>query len=325
MRKFLLCLLCFSMGTFVFACSASSTNLGGAKGKVIDAITGKPVAGVEVVATASNESNIESEQRYLKYSTKTAQDGSFQIKGIRGKNYKIFVFKKGFLSQSRLYDEPQPESVAVDIPYESNMIIKNPIKLFPSPPGEGIFIYTDKYIPLELKPYKTYEAPGRPGSFGGDRFIFFEIDDIRDIQDIHPRPAMYLVFWLSRTEKFSSGESSPTTLHFLFRHSDMSHFEDDAESSGKYYSTGYRRDGLTTPQYYGVFLSHDNSKTVYEDNNPNRFYGFLESTIYNNKIVVVDIRTLPDGYYVIGGRNYLGEFSFSDKGKAWVLKIPRRN
>lgn len=120
MRMFCTTLNVFFLLSIFLVSTACSEQLGGAKGKVIDALSGLPISGAEVVATT--ETNIESEQRYKKIIIKTGKDGTYQIKGLRNKHYKIKVFKKDYFSM----DE------SVTIPEKSNLLMED-IVLFPIP------------------------------------------------------------------------------------------------------------------------------------------------------------------------------------------------
>lgn len=100
---------------------AHAAKVGGIKGKVIDTLNGKPVAGVTVVATT--ETNIESEMKYARVITKTGKDGSFVINGIRNKRYVINVSKPGYFRYGT-------DAAAVEeVPNESNKVIREPIPI----------------------------------------------------------------------------------------------------------------------------------------------------------------------------------------------------
>ena len=83
-------LFCIALGIFLYGCA----NLGKAKGTIVDVLTDKPISGALIVATTS--SDLESEQKHLKYSTVTDSNGHFVIKGLRQKYYSIRVTKNGY-------------------------------------------------------------------------------------------------------------------------------------------------------------------------------------------------------------------------------------
>lgn len=97
-------------------------KLGGIKGKIVDALTGKPISGVEVVALT--DSNIESEQRYVRIKTISGKDGSFIIKGLRNYTYAINFSKANYFNRSRL---------TKTVPPKSNLIVKEPLAMYPLP------------------------------------------------------------------------------------------------------------------------------------------------------------------------------------------------
>jgi|GEM_PF-5682230 len=107
--------------TQVMCSSAHAVRLGGIKGTVFDTVNGKPVSGATVVAIT--DTNIESEMKYSKITTKTAKDGSFIIKGIRNKGYQIFVSKQGYFRYG------SNDSVYASVPNESNRIMNTPIPI----------------------------------------------------------------------------------------------------------------------------------------------------------------------------------------------------
>lgn len=118
----LMCLLFSVFATLTLSTQAQSASLGGAKGRVINGYSSQPVVGAEIVATS--RSNIESEQRYLKYKTKSGKDGAFTIQGLRGKIYTLSVTAKGYL--------PQRYQNSVEIPERSNVLM-DPITIYPFP------------------------------------------------------------------------------------------------------------------------------------------------------------------------------------------------
>lgn len=119
--------------TFLMCNSAHAAKIGGIKGKVIDTVDGKPVAGATVIATTNTD--IESEMKYAKVTTKTGKDGSFVINGIRNKGYRINVSKAGFFRSGEAFET---------VPNESNKIISNPIRI--SSGISGLDIKNKNYI-----------------------------------------------------------------------------------------------------------------------------------------------------------------------------------
>lgn len=117
--------------TFILAtaCDSFGVSLGGIKGKVLNSITGKPIEGVYIQATA--ESNLENEQKYLRVNTKTDRSGSFVIKGIRGKMYILTIsIPQGYRGPIALHNNPY--YFGATVPKESNALVDD-IKLHPIP------------------------------------------------------------------------------------------------------------------------------------------------------------------------------------------------
>lgn len=291
MRCFLMFLLVVCLTSFLFAESASSVQLGGAKGKVSDALTGKAIAEAEVVATTS--SDIESEQRYLMYSTKSGKDGSFQIKGIRGKTYEIRVLKEGYLPFSGSSEGCSEMSWSkynfinkITIPDSSNVLIHNSTTtLLPLPPSEGIFVYAGKYIPLITKSHSEVEHEF-------SLFSFFKAEDLNDLLPMRP---IYLIFAGGYYDEYINSKSSFGSnccmyLHRLFRHSSKDNIQnhvENEENSGEYYANYYHS--------YGGKIGRDK-------------YNLGDSKIFGKQIAVIAMPHIPsggvlkEGYYFIGSQ-----------------------
>ena len=167
-RHLYILIIFIGLVTFLYACS----NLGKAKGSVVDVITHKPVSGAQIVATAS--SDIESEQKHLRYTTVTDKDGHFVIKGLRQKHYNIRVNKNGYTNVE----------FGVTIPKESAKLIKNPIIICPLPPEKGLFVYTNKFLKLEkAKPYSLFKNSGLD-------FAYYKWADLKKLS---PTKAKFIV------------------------------------------------------------------------------------------------------------------------------------
>lgn len=121
--------------SLLFCGVAHSVQIGGIKGIVIDTVNGKPIAGATVLAIT--QTDIESEMKYAEINAETGRDGTFMIKGIRNKGYKITVSKQGFFSYG-------DNVVYEKVPNESNRIMSKPIHL--SSGIAGLDIKSSKYI-----------------------------------------------------------------------------------------------------------------------------------------------------------------------------------
>jgi hypothetical protein len=111
------------------ACDAFGAKLTGVKGKVVDAITGIPVSGAAIEATTVT--NREDEQKYKLVKTKTSQDGSFFLKGLPNKNYNLLINKDGYL-RGNMFNNYYG-NINVSTPDKSNILLDNPIRLYPFP------------------------------------------------------------------------------------------------------------------------------------------------------------------------------------------------
>lgn len=117
-RSFVLTIytLCFALS---FPSLGNTAKLDRVEGcRVTDFLTGKPIAGVKVIATTS--SDLIAEQRHLKYETITDKNGKYSIKGLAGKSYSINLIKDGY----------QSAISGVSISREGAKICRNEDKLF---------------------------------------------------------------------------------------------------------------------------------------------------------------------------------------------------
>ncbi len=274
--------ICISLFCIVFAISLSAcADLGKAKGTIVDVLTNKPVSGARIVATTS--SDLESEQKHLKYSTVTDNDGNFVIKGLRQKYYSVRVTKNGYTSAD----------FSVTIPKESAKLIKNPIKICPLPPGKGLFVYTDKFIKLEKsKPYSLFD-------YSGLNVAYYKSEDLKDLP---PIKAKFIV-------KYGDGISDAQKMYWLFRRSKKEN-RGESENVGDYFTIGgYHRQFAETygsfsiDSYYGRKAEFRRSGS---DNRRNHFWGSLERVYYdrNHKLRVFEVsNNIPRGYYLLAYGN----------------------
>ena len=124
--KFLLAgLLC---STITFPSLGFSAKLNSTDGcMVFDVFTGKPLSGVKVIATTS--SDLKSDQRFIKYETKTNKYGKYSIKGLAGRSYQIHLTKEGYVSNS---------NSGVSISNQGATICRNQDKLLPTLPYSDV-------------------------------------------------------------------------------------------------------------------------------------------------------------------------------------------
>lgn len=279
MKKFLVFTFIFSV---FFAGIACSEPLGSAKGKVINVLTAKPVEGASI--TATTQSDIENEQRYIKVTTKTRKDGSFEIKGLRGKSYNIIVYKDNYI-----VGEEQ-----ADIPQKSNVLIKHPIELCPLPTqGPGFYVFTDTYKKIiERVPYIVTNISGKQD-------INIKAKDLVNIAPIKPK---YLINY----DNTSVGHYRK--MYLLFKNSNPAvDNNDELYTLGKYNSQYAETEG-------SIEVSLDSN--YYETTNffgplrfPKSVFRFKDKdSIY--RLRVFDISDIPIGYYFIhSNRGSLEEIS----------------
>lgn len=271
MRKFLLFFYVpVLLGISLLGIVACSNELGGAKGNVVNVLTGKPIVGAEVIATT--KSNIESKQRYRRFVVKTDKSGSFQIKGMRRKKYEVEVLKEGY-STGKTH---------VTIPEESNVIIENPIKLCPLPSRPGVYAFANKFIELKTKPFHTATVNGR-------KYLFYEAKNLQDVPAVKTK---HLIIY--KTPNIG-------TMCRLFTHSNKKGFGQDSETKGEYCSTGGSQDRRA--RTYGEFsLGRVGNKIIRPDSNPEHISGDLWWVFRHTdlQITVYNLDCIPKGFYHIG-------------------------
>lgn len=269
--------VCIAFIPFLNACS----DLGKAKGTIIDVITHKPVSDAQIVATTS--SDLESEQKHLRYTTTTDRDGNFVIKGIKGKYYSITVTKNGYTNAQ----------LNVSIPEESAKLIKKPISICPLPPGEGLFVYTDHFVKIEkAKPYSVFNNNGL-------NYAYYKSEDLKDLP---PTRAQFII-------KYGEGPSDAQKMYWLFRRSKKENLG-ESENDGDYFVIGgYHSQFAETygsfsiDSYYGRRAEFKRSAS---DNRRNHFWGSLERVYYdrNHKLRVFEVSSnIPRGYYLMAYGN----------------------
>jgi hypothetical protein len=118
-----------------FTSTAWAVKLTGVKGKVIDAITGKPVSGAKIIATT--RTNLENEQKFRKVITKTDKSGTFCVKGLAGMSYSLDITRDGYIygdigrGGTSIIISYGKEVVST--PHESNYLLEKPFRLYPFP------------------------------------------------------------------------------------------------------------------------------------------------------------------------------------------------
>lgn len=260
------------------------SKLNSAKGTVINVITGQPVVNAEVVATSS--SDIESEQKYLRYTTKTDKNGNFQIRGLPGKRYRIQVNKPGFTQAT----------TSVSIPEKSTRLIKDPLHLCRIPPKKGIYIFNDNFEEITIsKPYKIFNTPKK---CCGHKSLYYKAADLKDIP---PMSGNYLIKYgdWSKIQK----------MYWLFRRTKKEN-SGEAENEGDFYTLGgYMSQFAETycsfkiDQYYGTRAEFRRTSS---DNRRNHFWGTLDRVFYDRdyKLSVFKLdNRLPRGIYLLGYGN----------------------
>lgn len=113
---------------------------GNIKGKVINAISNKPIVGI--VVTGYTTTKIEEDKKFEKISCKTDVNGVFVLKGLPKKyQYKISVSTKGY--ESQIINARAPEGT-------QTLLLDSPIIACLSPQENGIFILVNgKWKKLE--------------------------------------------------------------------------------------------------------------------------------------------------------------------------------
>lgn len=293
----------------IFACVACSEPLGGAKGKVIDGLTGKAIAGAEVIART--DTNIESEMRYKIVKAKTGKDGSFQINGIRQKSYSIKIFKPGFTVAG----------IDIEIPNKSNIVIDKPLTVCSIPKaGPGVYIYTNEYYKAKKIDPELFDPESTIG-YRGAAFVvmFYKRESLADIEPINAR---YLVV-------YNVESRGNTMMYKLFRNEgefkSAKIVAGDGES-GDYYSIS----NLYNYVRYGSFELFGSTKETQAMRVGDRVYKYEPKSIYNSyygsseieenrntRIAIYDISFVENGYY------YVGSSPSRQIPESYVFKIVR--
>ena len=293
-KAFLLCIM-VSVCMLLFSILGCSDKLGGAKGNVVDAFTGKPVA--DATVNAKTITDIENEMRYRDISAKTSSDGTFMIKGIRGKRYDFVVNKSGFSSYTG----------AVEIPSQSNIIIDQPIILSPLPDaGPGVYLYNGKFIKAKSIVPKVHCYGNSPSS---QRIYYYNKDSLADIQ---PVAANYLAV---------NYDEQDIQMYKLFRTSDNFAIEkkiDKDEEHGNFYSTS----NVFNWGIYQTYILGCGGKTtsvMRVGGIPSRFE--LGNVLCSGSLKIWDISSLKEGYYFVGTRIFWGHGIDVSIRSSFVFKL----
>jgi len=274
--------------------AACSNNLGGVEGKVINVLTGSPISDARIVATTT--SNIKEEQRHLRITAKTNNNGVFKFKGLRGKHYNISIEQRGFSNGKN----------SVSIPAEHTYIFKESVKLCPLPPGPGFYTYTDKFTKLQNRDSDLHKK----GQWG---FIYYDAEKLKDIQPISTK---YLVQYKTSLRG--------NRMYRLFRHTSKNTFDQDGENSGTFYSTGRRVWPTQFVELRGEIRLGGSSRDcrhVSDDTHPDHSWCKSTGTPFSDwqeKLYVYNISGLPSGYYHVGGFN---EIRVEKEDTSFVLNL----
>ena len=105
-----------------------AVTTGAVQGKVVDAFSGKPIAGAQVIATLyRGPSDILEEQKYNKIVVKTDKNGKFQFKGL-STNYNLSIYEEGYLSGG----EEKFGGFFCNIPAKTTKLLGE-LRLYPKP------------------------------------------------------------------------------------------------------------------------------------------------------------------------------------------------
>jgi len=233
-----------------------------------------------------------------KYSTKTNKDGSFHIKGLPYKTYEIRAIKANYVAGK----------MEVVMPDKSNRIIEQPIELCPLPPGEGIFVYNDKYIRLSMKPFEVVKSTAEWSNV----YIYLWRFAAKDLLDIPPVKSNYLILYGKFRGKYDEYNkmisSGGLALYYLYKSERVRQmlkknwWERDTQQrslANDYYSTGVSPGFTVLGQFYlGTGINRESYVNRPHKDNPDFFDGALQTKVFGD-VVVVDIRVLPKGYYTI--------------------------
>ena len=282
----------FLLALFVFVFFPSCLtgfSLNGAKGKVLNILSKKGMENVDIVATAT--SDIESEQKYLHYSTKTDADGNFKIMGLPGKRYEVLIRMPGFTQKK----------ISVNIPQESTRLLKNPIFLCPIPPKNGVFVYSNEFKQIVTqKPVYLFNTPKE---CCGNKSLYIKKADIDDIEPVKGDFLILHGAWTQKIEK----------MYWLFRRTKITNLG-DAEKNGDFYTLG---------DYYGqsaeTFCSFELSEWNKQEteiwrssgySGKKHFWGKLGCVYKDDQLKLavfkLDTSEIPKGYYYLGEENRYG-------------------
>jgi len=274
-------LFLFFLSILIFTGIVGCTKLNRAKGTVINVLTGQPIQDAEIIATSS--SDIESEQKYLHYTTRTDRNGRFQIKGLPGKHYRFQVRKAGFTEAKS----------SVSIPEESARIIKDPIRLCPIPPKKGIYVFNGQFEEITIsKPYKIFNTPGE---CCGHKTIYYKAADLKNIP---PMSGDYIIKYgnWSQIEK----------MYWLFRRTKKENLG-EAENEGDFYTLGgYMGQFAETYCSFRINYGKREFRRTGGDKRRNHFWGTLDR-VFSDRYSTISVyklehNQLPRGIYFLGSK-----------------------
>lgn len=269
---------------FLFASASACSDLGGAKGTVMDVLTQKPIGGIKIVAVT--DTNIESEQTYRNVTTTTDSDGSFTVKGIRKKHYQLTFNKEGYTSAGS----------GVSIPEKSNALIQEPIKMCPLPPdGPGFYAYTDRPVKLPSKPFNRIivKALREHWPSSESPIVYYQQAELKDVPRV-------------RATRLISYHTNARHMFRLWRHTSLDNANRTSEPDGDYYCTTVT--GTTFAIKWGTFLLGDTRKTlkITGDTHPDHYWGevprifsYYGPATGNRGLQVFDVTGVPPGYYFL--------------------------
>jgi len=142
--------------------------------KVVDHLTGQPLAGVKVIANAT--SDLESEQSYLHVETITNINGSYDIKGLPGKYYSIHLIKEGY----------QASDCGVSISTEGTKICRNKSELYPNlPHSDREYNVYDPSTKKIIKKIDQIKSAGRKNYGWGDVRYLYDKKLVESVKQIN--------------------------------------------------------------------------------------------------------------------------------------------
>ncbi len=131
----------FSTGSFIDSMET--------KGKVLDALSGKPISDVLVMLYDQTEDSIVSKQRPTYY-TLSSKEGNYSLTNLKSGSYKVFALKDE--NRNFLYDLPNEQVGSLDslLNLTSDSLKRR----------QTLFLYTKDYIKQGITT-KKYEYPGK--------------------------------------------------------------------------------------------------------------------------------------------------------------------